>query len=222
MPTNKTDAALQQDVRQELEWYSPLEARAIRVAVDRGIVTLTGTVTSYAEKLAMRDVARRVAGVRDVVNAIELAVPSGQRRTDTELGEAVRQALTWDVFVPAARIESTLSDGWVTLAGEVDRWAERTEAERAVRRLQGVRGVTNSITVRGPRVAPEIIRETIEQALERRIEQEAREIAIRVEDGVVTLSGFVSSWPEEEAIVEAVSHAPGVRSVNNELRSIQL
>jgi len=218
MLATKTDAQIQRDVLQELKWDTRVEETDVGVEVDNGAVTLTGTVGSYAKKLAAREAAHRVIGVLDVADDVQVHLPSTGKHTDTELAQAVRGALTWDALVPEERIRSTVSDGWVTLEGEVDRWAQREDAERAVSRLMGVRGVINHIQVKAQQVRPEIVRDTIEKALERRAVREARDVKIGVEDGTVTLSGEVQNWPERQAILQAVAHAPGVRSVKDELR----
>ena len=124
-------------------------------------------MASYATKLAAQAAAHRVTGVLDVANDIRVRIPGRQGRTDTEIAQAVRHALAWDVLVPDTSITSTVTDGWVTLEGQVERLREREDAERAVRYLQGVRGVTEQAGVRPPTVQPERVREVIEEALER-------------------------------------------------------
>jgi osmotically-inducible protein OsmY len=147
----KTDAAIHQDVLRELHWDSRVEETEVGVEVDRGVVTLTGTVGSWAKRVAAEEAAHRVAGVLDVANDIEVKVPGELTRTDTEIAQAVRHALEWDALVPDQRIRSTVSHGWVTLEGEVDTWTEREDAARAVQNLIGVHGVTDRMTVRATR-----------------------------------------------------------------------
>src|SRR5574341_1533778 len=218
----KSDAQIHQDVLHELRWDSRLDATEISVAVDQGVVTLTGTVASYAKKVAAKEAAHRVAGVLDVANDICVEIPGSAGRTDTEIAQAVRQALAWNVLVPHTRITSTVEDGWVTLEGSVDRLRERADAERAVWHLQGVCGVTNKIVVRPLTVQSERLREVIEEALERcaarEAAREAARIQVQVSDGVVTLTGRVHSYEEKRAMLDAVSHAPGVRTVQDHLR----
>jgi osmotically-inducible protein OsmY len=213
----KSDSQVQQDVLRELKWDTRVEETEVGVAVERGIVTLTGTVSCYAKKLAAQEAAHRVFGVLDVANDIEVRVPDGMTRTDTEIAAAVRQAIKWDVWVPDERIRSTVSNGWVTLEGDVDLFVEREDAQRAVRHLAGVCGVHNKIKVTGPSLDSDTVRETIEEALERRAEREANRIKVQVKDGAVTMSGPVRSWAEKRAILGAVSHAPGVRAVEEQL-----
>jgi osmotically-inducible protein OsmY len=155
--------------------------------------------------------------VLDVANDIQVRVPGGFSRTDTEVAQAARDALHWDAHVPHERIETTVSAGWVTLEGTVDYWSQRAEAERVVLRLTGVRGVTNRILVNTPDADPDVVRAAIEEAFERRAEREAHGMQVKVHDGIVTLTGYVHSWREKRAIVGAASHAPGVRSLEDHL-----
>jgi osmotically-inducible protein OsmY len=215
----KTDAQIQQQVLKELVWDPRVEETEVGVSVQHGVVTLSGTVTSWAKRMAAQEAAHRVAGVLDVANDVIVKVPGGFGRSDTEIAHAVRNALEWDVFVPDKDIQSTASNGWVTLTGTVETVSEREDAARAVRNLTGVSGVENQITVRQPRVAPERIRAAIEEALERRAEREARRIDVTVSpDGEVTLAGRVHSWAEREAVVASARYLRGVHTVRDHLR----
>jgi osmotically-inducible protein OsmY len=139
-------------------------------------------------------------------------------RNATDIARAVRNALEWDVFVPDTRIRSTVSDGWVTLEGDVDFWNQRDDAEKAVRNLSGVHGVSNKIEIKLLKVIPTDVRESIEKALERRAEREARRIDLDVRDGRVALSGVVHSWAEREAVIGAAKGTLGVRAIEDHLR----
>jgi osmotically-inducible protein OsmY len=214
----KSDEQIHQAVLRELHWDSRVDETEVGVEVDQGVVTLTGTVASYAKKLAAQDAAHRVAGVMDVADDIRVKMPGSLDRTDTEIAQAVRHVLEWNVMVPDTRITSTVTDGWVTLEGSVDRLRERDDAERAVRYLLGVRGVHNTLVVRPPQVKAERVREVIEDALERSAEHEVKHIQVQVSDGVVTLTGRVRSYAEKRAVMGAVSHAPGVHTVTDHLR----
>jgi osmotically-inducible protein OsmY len=215
MLASKTDQEIQQDVFRELRWDSRVDQTEIGVEVDEGIVTLTGTVDSYAKKLAAREAAHRVLGVLDVADDIQVQLPGSLKRTDTDIARTVRLALEWDAFLPDQKIRSTVSDGWVTLEGELSTLKEKEDAERVVRVLAGVRGVHNLLTVAPATADPGELRKSIEEALERRAELEAEKITVRVEDGVVTLEGRVRTWPEKSAVLETVSHAPGVQQVKD-------
>ncbi len=214
----KSDAQIQQGVLQELKWDTRVEETDVGVEVDQGVVTLTGTVSSYAKRLAAEEAAHRVAGVLDVANDVQVRVPGSWARTDTDIAHAVRRALEDDVEVPDERIQSTVTGGVVTLAGSVDFWHQRVDAERAVRQLAGVRGLTNQLSVSlTPRRAEEV-RQEIEAALERRAERTAEHIEVSVQDGTVTLTGPVHSWSERQAVIGAARFSPGVRAVNDRLR----
>ena len=215
--TTKSDRQIQQDVLRELRWDSRVADTDVGVEVDKGIVTLTGTVDSYAKRLAAREAAHRVAGVLDVAEDIKVKSPGSLERNDTEIARAVRVALTWDAFVPEEKIRSTVTDGFVTLEGEVSTLREKEDADAAIRNLTGVQGVRNRLVVAAIKANPVKLRESIEEALERRAEREAERIRVRVEDGTVVLEGKVRTWPEKQAILGAVSHAPGVREVKDKL-----
>jgi osmotically-inducible protein OsmY len=215
----KADTQIHHDVLEELKWDTRVDETEVGVQVAAGVVTLTGTVTSWAKRVAAQEAARRVIGVLDVANDITVKVPGGLVRNDTEIAQAVRQALEWDVFVPDEKITSTVTDGWVTLQGTVERWSQRESAERAVRNLTGVKIVVNKITVTPAKVVTEHVREAIEQALERRAEREARHITVEVRDGTVTLTGPVHSWAERKSVLAAARFTPGVRTVEDHLRT---
>jgi len=215
----KSDTQIHHDVLEELKWDSRVYETEVGVQVDGGVVTLTGTVTSWAKRLAAQEAARRVIGVLDVANDINVKVPGGLVRTDTEIAQAVRRTLEWDVFVPEQKITSTVTDGWVTLEGTVERWSQREDAERAVRNLTGVKIVVNKITVTPAKPVTGDVRKAIEQALERRAEREARQIGVDLRDGTVTLTGPVHSWAERKSVLAAARFTPGVRAVEDHLRT---
>ena len=215
----KSDTQSHHDVLEELRWDSRVDETEVGVQVAGGVVTLTGTVTSWAKRVAAQEAARRVIGVLDVANDITVKALGGPTRTDTEIAQAVRRALEWDVFVPEEKITSTVTDGWVTLEGTVDRGSQRTDAERAVRNLTGVKMVVNKITVTPAKPVTEDVQKAIEQALERRAEREARRIRVDVRDGTVTLTGSVHSWAERKSVLSAARFTPGVRAVEDHLRT---
>jgi osmotically-inducible protein OsmY len=213
----KTDTQIHRDVLEELTWDPRVDETEVGVEVDKGVVTLTGTVTSWAKRVAAQDAARRVTGVLDVANDITVKTPGGLVRSDTEIAQAVRQTLQWDVFVPDEKITSTVTDGWVTLAGTVERLSERDDAERAVRNLAGVTVVVNKITVTPGNPVSADVRKAIERALDRRAEREARHLTVDVHEGVATLSGPVRSWAERRAVLGAARFTPGVRAIEDRL-----
>ena len=218
MLEKRSDRDLNQRILRELKWDSRIDWAGINVEVNDGVVTLAGSVSSYAQKIAAQEAAHRVAGVLDVANDIEVAPLDRFVRTDSEIAGAVRNALEWDALVPNELIQSTISDGWVTLEGEVNYWRERNDAEQAIRRLAGVVGVINKIAIRKQQVNEEQLREEIEFALERRADREAERLRIEVDDGAVDLWGRVHSWQEKRAVLGSISHAPGVTQVKDHLR----
>jgi osmotically-inducible protein OsmY len=213
----KSDSEIQQSVLRELKWDTRVEETEVGVTVEHGTVTLTGTVDSYAKKLAAQEAAHRVFGVLDVANDLQIRVPRSMGRSDGEIAQAVRNALERDVWVDEERIKSTVSNGSVTLEGDVRLMCERDDVERTVSRLAGVTGVDNRIRVKPASIKAEYVRAAIEEALERRAEREAQQIIVEVHDGKVKLSGRVRSWAEKRAILGIVSHAPGVRAVDENL-----
>jgi osmotically-inducible protein OsmY len=217
MRTWKTDVEIQREVLEELAWDTRVECTDVGVEVNNGVVTLTGTVSSWAKKLAAEEAAHRVAGVLDVANDVAVHLPGSAVKTDTELAAAIRQALIWDVFVPEDRIQTTVSNGLVTLHGEVEHGAQREDAARAIRNIAGVFAVDNRITVKHPKVSKVAIRTAIREALERRADREANQIELAVEDGLVTMTGSVGSAAERRAVVGAAVGTRGVDAVVDKL-----
>lgn len=217
----QTDSELQQAVLRELSWDARVRETDVGVLVSGGVVALTGTLGSWAERVSAQEAAHRVAGVLDVVNDIEVKPPGSGLKTDTELAHAVRTALQWDVLVPDARIQSTVTHGVVTLAGAVDFGSQREDAERAVRNLVGVRQVLNNIHIKPPHpVTPEGVKKSIEEALGRRTAREVSHITLEVHDGRVNISGSVHSWAERRAALGAAKSTPGVICVVDHLRIV--
>jgi osmotically-inducible protein OsmY len=214
----KTDSELKSDVTRELAWDTRIDEAAIGVSAHHGVVTLTGTVSSWADKHAAEEAAYRVAGVRDLANDIEIKQAWSATLSDAEIAEAVRRALTWDRFVPEDRIRSIVADtGTVTLTGTVHTLAQRDEAERAVRNLDGVRCVVNQIAIDPPEVAAKTLHATITQALARRATREADRVEVAIDGDTVVLTGNVGSWTERRAVVGAARGTPGVRRVDDRL-----
>jgi len=218
MLERRSDRDLKQRILRELKWDSRISWASINVEVIDGVVTLAGAVPTYVQKVAAQEAAHRVQGVLDVANDIEVNPIDRFVRTDSEIAGAVRNALEWDALVPNELIQSTVSDGWVTLEGQVEYWRERTDAERAIRQLAGVVGVINKITIRKQVVNEKQLREEIEFALERRADREAERLRIEVHDGQVDLWGRVHSWQEKRAVIGSIAHAPGVTQLKDHIR----
>jgi osmotically-inducible protein OsmY len=214
----KPDSEIKSLVSDELKSDARVKETDVGVQVDNGVVTLTGTLSSYGERQAAQRAAHRVAGVLDVANDIQVKVPGSPGRTDTELAQFVRRALEWDVFVPEENIATTVSEGWVTLEGEVDNWSQRESAEKAIRNLTSLVGVVNKIEVKPASFAGDI-RHAIQSALDRHAVREANHLNIEVRpSGKVVLTGTVGSFAEKKAVIGAAQSTKGVRSVADHLR----
>jgi osmotically-inducible protein OsmY len=210
----KTDSDLKKDVLTEMVWDPLVPEARIGVSVHEGVVTLTGHLDSYAEKVAARRAAERVCGVKAI--ALELdVVPAGvHQRNDTEIAAAVEHALSWNTSVPQDRVKVTVEKGWVTLGGELDWNFQRRAVERLVRPLKGVVGITDNIRLKVLPI-PANLSGRIQDALTRQAMREAKRIEISMDGSVVTLRGHVHSWAERSAAEGVTWSAPGVSRVNN-------
>ena len=212
----RTDEAIQIDVLEELKWDTRVRPNEIGVAAKDGIVTLTGWVDSYLKKMAAEEAAHHVPGAKAVVNEIEVRLPGSAERTDHDLAKAVLNALRWDAAIPTGKVDVTVSQGWVTLKGEVDYAFQKRDAERAVQHLAGVKGVSNLIVVK-PQVFPSDLKQQIERALIRNAETDARNITVEVEGSKIILRGTVRSYAEKQAAEDTAWAAPGVTEVENRI-----
>jgi len=212
-----SDSTLRQDIIDELEFEPSVNAAHIGIAVDDGIVTLSGHVGSYAEKIAAEGAARRVKGVRAIAQEIEVRYPYDKKTADDEIASRALNILRWSAVVPKDVVQVKVQDGWVTLTGQVDWQFQRGAAESEIRKLSGVAGVFNNITLK-VRVQPGDVKRKIEDALKRSAEIEAQAISVSVlGDGKVALDGQVHDWQERDAVERAAWSAPGVTLVEDRL-----
>jgi osmotically-inducible protein OsmY len=216
MKTIKMDAALKGEILEELEWEPGIKAARIGVGVRDGVVTLSGEVDSYHEKVEAERATLRVAGVKGIANELEIQLPGASQRTDADIARAAVNGLEWNSSIPSERIKVVVKNGWVTLEGDVDWGYQRTAAEEAVRRLTGVVGVSNHVTVKA-RPTPAGIKTRIEEAFKRSAEVDAGRIRAEVTGSAVILRGTVRSWAEKQEAERVAWASPGVGTVQNKL-----
>lgn len=207
---NQPDNELRAAVAMQIDWEPEVTSPDISVAAHEGVITLTGFVHHYYEKVAAEKAAKSVYGVKAVANDIEVRTVA--TRTDPEIARDIVHAMTADITVPEERIKVGVNDGYVDLDGIVDWNFQRTAAAGCAHRVAGVRSVTNNITLR-PSVSPTEIQTKIEGALKRSAEVDARRISVSATDGTVHLYGNVRSWPERDEAERAAWAAPGVTKV---------
>jgi osmotically-inducible protein OsmY len=210
----KADYQLQHDVLEELEWRPSIDASKIGVTATNGVVTLTGCVSQYADKMEAERIAKNIEGVKAVADDIEVRLAG--TINDTAIASAALSALKWHTWIPNEKIKVTVRDGWITLEGTVDWQYQREAARDAVCHLQGVRGVTNEIGIT-TRPQPKDIRKKIEAAFKRSAEIDAQHVQVEARDNRVILTGNVSTAAEREEAEQVAWAAPGVIAVDNRL-----
>lgn len=211
------DLKLRQLILDELEFEPSIDAANIGVAVDQGVVTLTGHVGTYAQKLAAEEAVKHIKGVRGIAEEIEVRYPSTPKIHDDEIAKRALDILRWDASVPDDRLQVKVQKGWLTLSGEVDWNFQRKAAEEAVRKLSGLIGVSNQITLKSTAQTADV-KKRIEEALKRNAELEADAIRVSVVDGRVKLEGKVKAWYERQLAEQAAWAVKGVRAVEDDLR----
>jgi osmotically-inducible protein OsmY len=212
-----TDKTIRDAVIDELEWEPRVDSEHIGVAVEDGVVTLTGHVESYAARFAAEEAAKRVHGVKAIAQEIEVRLPSDKKTADDQVAKRVLDIIDWSSSVPENAVKVKVQNGMVTLSGEVNWHYQRDEAEDAVRKLSGVRSVINTIQIK-PKVSALDVKRRIEEALKRSAEVEAQAVKVSAVDGRVTLTGTVHTYFERDLVERTAWLAPGVVAVNDQIR----
>jgi hyperosmotically inducible protein len=211
------DRVLRQAVLDELEFEPSIDAAHIGVAVEKGVVTLSGHVGNYAQKHVALDATRRVRGVRAIADEIEIRYAGEKKFSDDEIAKRATNILSWDTQVPNEAIQITVRNGRITLTGTVDWYYQKMNAEQDVRKLSGVLGVINSIEIK-PRLQASDVKQKIEDALKRHAEVESKAIQVTVlNNNEVLLEGKVGNWEERLAVENAAWSAAGVKAVDDRL-----
>src|ERR1700716_3067582 len=212
----RSDSDIERDVKEELEWDPDLDASDIAVSVKKGVVTLAGFVKSYTDKYEAESAAKRVAGVSAVANDLEVRMPSVDERPDPDIARDAVAAIKSQLPISSEHIKIVVKNGWVNLEGQVEWQYQRQTAENAVRRIKGVKGVSNLIQLK-PRAQPDEIKEKIQEAFKRNAEVDANRIMVETNGGEVILKGTVRSWIEREEAERVAWSAPGVTRVVDQI-----
>ena len=211
-----TNHELKEYVEKALDWEPSVDATDVGVTVHEGVVTLRGSVPTYAEKWAAERVALHVYGVKAVADDVEVHPSTGYERTDTDIAQAAVSALAWNTLVPRDCVTVAVSKGWMTLAGTLEWRYQKDAAASAVRALIGVKGLSNEIVV-APRVSSTDVQAKIEAAFKRSAEIDAKRVHVAAKDGKVILTGNVRSWAERQEAERAAWAAPGVTQIDDRL-----
>lgn len=212
------DKELRQLVIDELEYEPSIDAADIGVAAENGVITLSGYVTDYAQKMTAERAVWRVKGVKGIAQKIEVRLPGDKQQNDDEIAQRALNILAWNAVIPRDSVRVRVADGWVTLSGKVPWNYQRLAAEAEVRKLGGVKGVSNDISLASV-VQFSDVRHRIQEALKRHAEIEADAVRVDVlDDGTVRIDGHVDNWSEMQAVEHAVWSAPGVRRIEDHLK----
>jgi osmotically-inducible protein OsmY len=212
----KSDEEIERDVRDELKWDPDLDADDIAVSVKNGVVTLAGFVPSYSDKFEAEAAAKRVAGVLAVANDLEVRLPAIDQRPDPDIARDAVAALKTQLPISYDRIKIIVKNGWVYLEGSAEWQYQKTTAEIAVRKVKGVKGVTNSIALK-PQLQPSELQRKIMEAFKRNAEVDANRITVEAKGSEVILKGTVRSWIEREEAERVAWSAPGVTKVEDRI-----
>jgi osmotically-inducible protein OsmY len=210
------ESQLRADVIEELKWEPSVNEAEIGISVKDAVVTISGSDESYAHKFAADREVERVSGVRALAEDLHVKLLSSKERSDTDIAHAALSALDWNIEVPAG-ITLKVENGWVSLDGSVEWQYQKTAAERAVRNMNGVKGISNRISVKPKRVSTFEVGQKIKDALRRTAEVDASHISVEAADGQVTLKGKVRSWAERSDAERAAWAAPGVTRVDDRI-----
>jgi len=209
-----TQNTLQKDILDELQWEPSLDSSRIGISIEKGVAVLTGHVRNLVERSIAERAAKRVRGVSAIANELVVDLDRLAARDDADIASAAVQAMQWNVMVPHNRVQVSVSNGCITLEGEVGFGYQRTAAENTVEQLTGVKSVVNRLRV-SPSIAPIDLRRKLHAALHRYARVEAEGIHADVEGSRVVLRGKVHSWAERDIVQDAAWAAPGVAEVDN-------
>jgi osmotically-inducible protein OsmY len=212
----RSDSEIERDVKEEFQWNPDLDATDISVSVSKGVVTLTGFVKSYFDRLEAETAAKRVAGVVGVANDIEVRIPNIDERPDPEIARDAISALKTQLPLSSEHIKVVVKNGVVTLEGQVEWQYQKQTAEKALRRIRGVKKVINVIQLK-LKVKPAQVKTRIVDALTRSAEVDANRIQVETNGGEVILKGTVRSWIEREEAERVAWSAPGVTKVEDRI-----
>jgi len=210
------EITLRKNILDELEFEPSIAAANIGVAVESGIVTLSGHVSSYSQKEAAERVVRRASGVRGIAQELEVRLLGAYRTDDDDIARRAANMLDWNVSLPRNGVQVKVQKGWLTLTGKVEWQYQKEAASYAVHDLAGVTGISNLIEI-APRVSATDVRKRIEDAFKRDANIEAQGVGVEVSDGSVTLKGKVRTWSERRAAERAAWSAPGIKTLNDHL-----
>ncbi|MHC8286844.1 BON domain-containing protein [Pseudomonas sp. XS1P51] len=211
-----SDLSLRKTIMEELEFQPEIDAANIGVTVDNGVVTLSGHVNSYAQKITAERAVKGIKGVRALAEEIQVRLEKGAGTADDTIATRALNIINWSSDVPEGSVQVIVQKGWITLEGEVDWQYQKETVEWAVRKLSGVVGVDNRLTLR-PRLDVNDIQHRIEEALKRHAEVDAKKIHVKVDGDAVRLEGKVHLWRERKIAERAAWSVPGVMTVDNHL-----